>query len=67
MLGYNPKLNKVIITIRPGSTALRGYETLVNLGCSMGIFLDAGGSTNGRWNGKIIARTRRNLGTVLYW
>ena len=67
MIGYNPELNKIIITIRPGSTAYRGYQTLKNLGCTCGLFLDAGGSTNGRWNNKIIARTSRRLGTILYW
>lgn len=66
-LGYNPEKKKAVIAVRPSSTAERGKQTLVNLGCTIGIGLDSGGSTNARFNGKDIRLTTRTLHNVIRW
>ncbi len=67
VLGYRKSDNKVIIAVRPSSTAERGQQTLINLGCDIGIGLDSGGSTNARFNGKTIRTTSRVLQNIIRW
>jgi len=67
VLGYKKSDNKVIIAVRPSSTAERGQQTLINLGCDIGIGLDSGGSTNARFNGKTIRTTSRVLQNIIRW
>lgn len=66
-LGYNPITKKAYITVRPYSDAKRGQSTLQNLGCTMGIGLDSGGSTNARFCGKAIRLTDRIIHNILRW
>ena len=67
VIGYNPDKNKIIIAVRPSSNIGRGQQTLKNLGCTMGITLDAGGSTILRVNGKWLFKTTRILHNVITW
>lgn len=67
VMGYNPTKNKIIIAVRPDSTIERGQLTLKNLGCTMGITLDAGGSTVFRVDGKFLHNTTRQLHHVVTW
>lgn len=67
VIGYNPTKNKIIIGVRSSSNIGRGQQTLKNLGCTMGITLDAGGSTVLRVNGKWKFKTTRQLHNVITW
>jgi hypothetical protein len=67
VIGYNPKINKVVIAVRPDSNIARGRQTLLNLGCTMGITLDGGGSTVLDVGGKRIYNTTRQLYSVITW
>jgi hypothetical protein len=67
VIGYNPKANKIIIAVRPDSNIARGRQTLLNLGCTMGITLDGGGSTVLKVGGKSLISTTRQLYSVISW
>lgn len=67
VIGYNPKTKKIIIAVRPDSNIERGRQTLINLGCSMGITLDGGGSTVLKVGGKSLFNTTRQLYSVITW
>ncbi len=67
VIGYNPQKNKIIITVRPNSNIARGRQTLINLGCTMGVTLDGGGSTVLRVNGIRKFNTTRQLFSVIAW
>lgn len=54
IIGYRKKDNKIVIAVRPGTTAKRAQETAKNLGLDFAISLDAGGSTTFNVNGKKI-------------
>ena len=66
-LGYSPKTNKALITVRAFSTAERGRQTLINLGCDRGIGLDSGGSVNARMDGRLIVATSRVIHNIIRW
>jgi exopolysaccharide biosynthesis protein len=67
VLGYNSTTKKVIIAVRPYSTVERIQQTLKNLGCTIGVGLDGGGSTNFVVDGKAKTLTDRVLTNILYW
>jgi exopolysaccharide biosynthesis protein len=67
VIGYNPIKNKIIVAVRPDSDISRGQLTLINLGCTKGITLDAGGSTVLRVNGEFKFNTTRQLYSVITW
>jgi hypothetical protein len=67
VIGYNPAKNKIIIAVRPSSNIGRGQQTLKNLGCTVGITLDAGGSTVLKVNNKWLFKTTRQLHNVISW
>lgn len=52
IIGYRKKDNKIVIAVRPYSTAKRAGQTAKNLGLDFAISLDAGGSTTFNINGK---------------
>lgn len=54
IIGYRKKDNKIVIAVRPYSTAKRAQQTAKNLGLDFAISLDAGGSTTLNVNGKKI-------------
>lgn len=54
IIGYRKKDNKIVIAVRPYSTAKRSQTTAKNLGLDFAISLDAGGSTTLNVNGKKI-------------
>jgi len=67
VIGYNPTTKKVIIAVRSDSNIARGRQTLINLGCTMGVTLDAGGSTVLKVDGKYKVNTSRILYSVITW
>jgi hypothetical protein len=67
VIGYNPMRNKIIIAVRSDSNIGRGLQTLINLGCTMGITLDGGGSTVLKVNGGFKVSTPRQLYSVITW
>jgi len=67
VMGYNPTKKKIVIAVRPSSDINRGQTTLKNLGCNIGITLDAGGSTVLKVNNKLIKSTTRRLYSVISW
>ena len=67
VIGYNPTTKKVIIAVRSDSNIARGRQTLINLGCTIGITLDGGGSTILRVDGKDKVSTGRQLYSVITW
>jgi len=67
VIGYNPTTGKVIIAVRADSNILRGQQTLKNLGCTMGITLDAGGSTILKVDNKFKFYTTRQLFGYITW
>jgi N-acetylmuramoyl-L-alanine amidase len=67
VIGYNPVKNKIIIAVRQASNIARGQQTLKNLGCTMGITLDAGGSTAFRVDKTTYFSTNRRLYSVITW
>ncbi|SDL21094.1 N-acetylmuramoyl-L-alanine amidase [Natronincola ferrireducens] len=67
VIGYNPEKKKIVIAVRPSSDINRGQLTLKNLGCTMGITLDGGGSTVLKVGGKLIKSTTRRLYSVITW
>ena len=54
IIGYRKKDNKIVIAVRPLSTAKRAQTTARNLGLDFAISLDAGGSTVFNLDGKKI-------------
>lgn len=52
IIGYRKKDNKIVIAVRPLSTAQRAHQTAKNLGLDFAISLDGGGSTTLKVNGK---------------
>ena len=52
IIGYRKKDNKIVVAVRPYSTAKRAGETAKNLGLDFAISLDAGGSTTLKVGGK---------------
>lgn len=52
IIGYRKKDNKIVIAVRPYSTAKRAQTTAKNLGLDFAISLDAGGSATLKVNGK---------------
>lgn len=66
MLGYNPQRNKIAITFRPDSDIQRGRQTLINLGCEIGIGLDSGTPATMVQHGKVI-RLADYLDNIIYW
>ncbi|MBR5808913.1 MAG: DUF882 domain-containing protein [Clostridia bacterium] len=54
IIGYRKKDNKIVIAVRPYSTAQRAQQTAKNLGLDFAISLDAGGSATLNVNGKKI-------------
>lgn len=67
VIGYNPASNKIIIAVRADSNIARGMQTLINLGCTMGITLDGGGSTVLKVDGQFKVSTARQLYSVITW
>lgn len=67
VIGYNPLLKKIIIAVKSDSNISRGRQTLLNLGCTMGITLDGGGSTVLKVGGQYKHRTTRQLYSVITW
>lgn len=67
VIGYNPQKDKVVIAVRNNSNIARGRQTLINLGCTMGITGDSGGSTVLNINGKKKFTTTRQLYSVITW
>lgn len=54
IIGYRKKDNKIVIAVRPYSTAKRAQQTAKNLGLDFAISLDASGSTVLNFGGKKI-------------
>ncbi len=52
IIGYRKKDNKIIIAVRPKTSAERAKQTAKNLGMDFAISLDGGGSTTLKVNGK---------------
>ena len=52
IIGYRKKDNKIVIAVRPFSTAQRAHDTAKNLGLDFAISLDGGGSTTLKVNGQ---------------
>lgn len=52
IIGYRKKDNKIVIAVRPYSTARSAQATAQNLGLDFAISLDGGGSTTLKVNGK---------------
>lgn len=67
VIGYNPTTNKVIIAVRADSNIARGRQTLLNLGCTIGITGDGGGSTVLKVDNKTLVSTTRQLFSIITW
>lgn len=67
MIGYSKVKNKVLIVIAPNKDAEEGSKLLKSLGCNIGIGLDSGGSTCGRFNNKTIRTTTRVIHNIIRW
>lgn len=67
MIGYNKSKNKLLIVIAPYADAQEGSNLLKQLGCDIGIGLDSGGSTCGRFEGKTIRTTTRKIHNIIRW
>lgn len=67
LIGYNPAKNKIVIAVRSACSINTGQTVLKNLGCSIGITLDAGGSTLLKVDGKLLQSTTRRLYSVITW
>ena len=52
IIGYRKKDNKIVVAVRPYSTAKRAWTTAKNLGLDFAISLDGGGSATLSVNGK---------------
>lgn len=52
IIGYRKKDNKIIIAVRPKTSAKRAKQTAKNLGMDFAISLDGGGSTTLKVNGR---------------
>ncbi len=68
IIGYREKDNKIVVAVRPYSTAKRAQQTAKNLGLDFAISLDAGGSTTLTVNGKKIYKGdgRRIFGGLIW-
>lgn len=67
MLGYSKNKNKALIVISPNTDAEQGQKLMKDLGCDIGIGLDSGGSTCGRFNGSLIRSTTRVIHNIIRW
>jgi len=69
VLGYNPNINKVLIFsfYTKKTSAAQAITILSNLGCTMGIGLDGGGSTGARFNGTTLVTPTRSIHNVIRW
>jgi len=68
VIGYNPTTKKVIIAVRGNSDIRTAAATLSNLGCTIGITLDAGGSTTLKVsNTYYFNGDGRRIPGVIYW
>lgn len=67
LLGYISSKNKVLIIISPNTNAEEGSQLLKMLRCDIGIGLDSGGSTSGRFEGVLIRNTSRVLHNIIRW
>ncbi len=68
IIGYRKKDNKIVVAVRPYSTAKRAQETAKNLGLDFAVSLDAGGSTTLNINGrKIYQGDGRKIFGGLVW
>lgn len=67
LIGYNPVKKKIIIAVRKNCSIQTGQTALKNLGCTVGITLDAGGSTVLKANNQSIYSTTRRLYSVITW
>lgn len=67
MIGYSKKANKVLIVIAPDTDAEQGQALMKKLGCDIGIGLDSGGSTCGRFNEETIRTTPRTIHNIIRW
>jgi N-acetylmuramoyl-L-alanine amidase len=67
VIGFNPTKNKIVIAVRPDSDIARGQLTLKNMGCTIGLTMDAGGSTVLKVDGKILVNSTRQLYSVISW
>jgi exopolysaccharide biosynthesis protein len=66
-IGCN-KAGKIIIAVRPKSSAQQSQTTMKNLGCEgKAIRLDSGGSANLFIDGKAKVSTSRCLTNIIYW
>lgn len=65
VIGYNPTTNKIIIAVRSDSNIARGRQTLLNLGCTIGVTMDSGGSTILKVDGKTLISTTRQLYSLI--
>lgn len=67
VLGYSESKNKVFVVIAQNADVEEGSKILKNLGCNIGIGLDSGGSTCGRFEGKLIRSTTRVIHNIIRW
>lgn len=67
VIGYNPTTKKIIIAVRADSNIARGRQTLLNLGCTIGITGDGGGSTVLKVDNKTLVSTTRQLFSIITW
>lgn len=67
LIGYNPTKKKIVIAVRSACSINTGQTVLKNLGCSVGVTLDAGGSTLLKVDGKLLQSTTRRLYSVITW
>lgn len=67
MMGYDKSKNKVLIVMSPNTDAEQGQALLKKLGCDIGIGLDSGGSTSGRFCNSLIRVTTRVIHDIIRW
>jgi len=68
IIGYRKKDNKIVIAVRPDSSAIRAQKTAKNLGLDFAISLDGGGSTTLNIMGKKIYKgDGRNIWGGIIW
>lgn len=67
-IGYNPKMNKIVLCVSSSTTLSRAGQVLSSLGCIGGLALDGGGSSAlGLDNGVRFTSDGRKQYAVLYW
>lgn len=67
LIGFNPTKGKIVIAVRKNCSIQTGQTVLKNLGCTIGITLDAGGSTALDLEFGTIYSTTRRLYSVITW